>query len=97
MDVGTTKAPVMRCRKCGGKSQVIESRTREGQHKAAKTLEPGRVYRRRECLACKKRWNTVEMEEALVFNYDLERQRDDAKQRLRSFRQLILDLERMTR
>lgn len=38
------------CPACGGESKVVNSRT----------LQNGDIFRRRECLACMKRYNTIE-------------------------------------
>jgi transcriptional regulator NrdR family protein len=52
----------MKCPRCGGHSEVLKNRGRDGGHA---------VQRRRQCLvmACKHRWTTIEHEARRVVAY----------------------------
>jgi transcriptional regulator NrdR family protein len=87
----------MKCEKCGGKSKVIGST--EGDHWPGVALTPDEinVCRRRKCLHCGHRWNTVELRAKTVIDHDCRLKIDSLKGKISAARRLISELERLTR
>lgn len=85
----------MICEKCGGKSQVLDSRAGEYIPGRKQTDDKINVCRRRRCKTCGYCWQTIELRLGLAKEKDYAMQNKKLKEKLGKVLQLWFEVEQI--